>query len=143
MIRYILLIVFAILFINLQAQMQMVEKVIEVGMVVKIGSCANGKKAFESMDQYVKTRYPANDIKRDSITGEGIFEWFFTTGDFDAKRLPCDYSNMLLKVAALRELPDKEHPDEMRRVMFLYGKSPLELIWVEFDKAMELKEISW
>lgn len=119
-----------------------VEKELEIGMLVKITPCAKGKTSFEAMDMYRKTRIPTSTIEIDSTTGEGIFENFFAPGDFDAKRLPCDYGNKKYRVAALKIFEDKETEAE-RRVMILYTKDPLTMIWVEFDKAVELKEIEF
>jgi hypothetical protein len=119
----------------------MVEKEIAVGMKVKIATCKDKGKSIESMDLYRKTRIPET-ILIDTATGEGIFESFFTQGDFDAKRLPCSYSNKSYIVAALRLFADEKTGIE-KRVMILYTNEPYALIWVEFDKAIELKEISF
>ncbi len=91
------------------------------------------------MDIYTKTRYPETGIKIDSASGEGIFENFFTPGDFDARRLPCEYGNKKYKIAALRVF---ETEGKEKRVMILYTSNKHSLIWVEFDKAVELKELS-
>jgi hypothetical protein len=120
----------------------LVEKQLEIGMLVKITPCKKGKSSFEAMDMYRKTRIPTSVIQIDSATGEGIFENFFAPGDFDAKRLPCDYGNKKYRVAALKIFADKETGEE-RRVLILYTKEPLTMIWVEFDKAVELKEIEF
>lgn len=125
---------------HIKAQ-QAIEKNIEVGMLVKITSCPKGVKSFESMDIYRKTRIPEK-INIDSVTGEGIFENFFNVGDFDAKRLPCEYGNKKYKVAAL-QIFDDEKTNTQRRIMILYTSDPLALIWVEFDKAVELKEVEF
>jgi hypothetical protein len=126
----------------LQGQTTLVEKQIEIGMYVKINPCTKGKSSFESMDMYRKTRIPASKIEIDSATGDGIFENFFTPGDFDARRLPCEYGNKKYKVAALKVFDDKDTGEE-RRVMILYTKESLTMIWVEFDKAVALKEIEF
>lgn len=120
----------------------LVEKQIEIGMLVKITPCKKGKSSFEAMDMYRKTRIPTTTIEIDSATGEGIFENFFAPGDFDAKRVPCDYGNQKYRVAALKIFEDKDTNAE-RRVLILYTKDPLTMIWVEFDKAVELKEIEF
>ena len=124
------------------AQQQIIEKQIEVGMLVKITACKKGNNAFTSLDIYRKTRIPENKITIDTLTGDGVFENFFTPGDFDARRLPCGYANKKYKVAALREFDD-EKTKETKRVMILYTKDPYTMIWVEFDKAIELKEIEF
>jgi hypothetical protein len=124
------------------AQPTLVEKQLEIGMTVKITPCKKGSSSFEAMDMYRKTRIPTTAIQIDSATGEGIFENFFAPGDFDARRLPCDYGNKKYKVAALKIFEDKDTGEE-RRVLILYTKEALTMIWVEFDKAVALKEIEF
>jgi hypothetical protein len=135
---------FILIAASLHAQQppKMVEKEIEVGMIVKIMPCKKGGKTFESMDSYRKTRIVPGLAVIDSTTGEGVFENFFSPGDFDAKRLTCEYGNKKYKVAALRVFDDEKTGKE-KRVMILYTKDPLTVIWVEFDKAVELKEIEF
>jgi hypothetical protein len=120
---------------------KLIDKEIQIGMIVKINACKAKSKEFVSMDMYRKTLMP-REIVIDSATGDGIFENFFAPGDFDAKRLPCEYGNKKYKVAALRIFEDEETKQD-KRVMILYTKDPLVLIWVEFDKAVELKEIAF
>jgi hypothetical protein len=132
-----------ILFCAITAQSQsLVEKEIEIGMLVKIMPCKKETPSYEAIDRYRKTRIPTSAIMIDSASGDGIFENFFTPGDFDARRLPCDYGNKKYRVAALKIFEDKETGAE-RRVMILYTKEPLTMIWVEFDKAVALKEIEF
>lgn len=119
----------------------LVEKQIEVGMCVEINACKNQQGNYVAMDLYKKTRYDANEIvKIDTASGEGVFEYFFTPGDFDAKRLPCVFGEKKYKVAALRVF---ETNGIDKRVMILYTPDKLAVIWVEFDKAIELEEITW
>lgn len=124
------------------AQQQMIDKQIEVGMTVKLTACKSGSKSFVSMDMYRKTRIPQGKIVIDTLTGDGVFENFFAPGDFDARRLPCEYANKKYKVAALREFED-EKTKLAKRVMILYTQDSYTMIWVEFDKAIELKEIEF
>jgi hypothetical protein len=119
---------------------QLIEKEITIGMLVKIPACKKDQQALESMDLYRKTRIPPNEIEIDSATGDGIFENFFGPGDFDARRLPCEYAGKQYKVAALRVFDDEKTGAE-KRVMILYTNDALSMIWVEFDKAVALKEI--
>ncbi|MCU0441203.1 MAG: hypothetical protein MUE96_02305 [Bacteroidia bacterium] len=124
-----------------QTQTKPVQKDIAVGMFVKIKACTNNATYVESMDLYRKTLIP-QPLVIDTATGDGIFESFFAPGDFDAKRLPCSYAGKKYKVAALRVFDDPQTKQE-KRVMILYTSDALSLIWVEFDKAIELKEIEF
>lgn len=134
-----ILIILLFAFPAMAQKQTMVEKEIEVGMKVKIVPCKKGGKQFETMDRYRKTRIPSEPIQIDSLTGDGVFEHFFSPGDFDAQRLPCEYGNQYYTVAALRVFEDEQQKE--RRIMILYTKEPYTMIWVEFDKAVEQKEI--
>jgi hypothetical protein len=123
-------------------QMKLIDKEIAVGMTVKILPCKKTGTTLESMDMYRKTRIPEGKIEIDTASGEGVFENFFAPGDFDAKRLPCEYGDKKYKVAALRVFEDEKTKAE-KRVMILYSSDPYTMIWVEFDKAIELKEIEF
>jgi hypothetical protein len=133
--------VLLLLFSSAVFAQKMVDKNIEVGMYVHINKCPQGKKSFENIDLYTKTRYPEAGIKIDSVTGDGIFENFFAPGDFDAKRLPASYGNKKYKIAALRIF--EEDDGKERRVMICYTGKKLSMIWIEMDKALEAKEISF
>jgi hypothetical protein len=140
--RAIFTLVFLSLFYAALAQgTRMIDKEITVGSTIKVVKCRAGAVGVESMDLYVKTRFPDNGLRKDSLTGDGVFEWFFSTGDFDAKRLPCSYSDQTYTVATLREVPDNEREGEIRRIVLCYGRHPLEMIWIELDKAVALNEI--
>jgi hypothetical protein len=121
-------------------QPKLIEKNIEVGMWVQIKACKANQKHVNHIDLYTKTRFPDIGIKIDSLTGEGVYENFFTPGDFDGKRLPCQYAGKKYRVAALREF---EVQGEMKRIMFLYTDKINELIWVEFDTAVQAGEVTW
>jgi hypothetical protein len=134
------LIFFTTSFVKAQDKV-LVEKQVEVGMWVDINACKSQQGNYVAMDLYKKTRYDANEIiKIDTASGEGVFEYFFTPGDFDAKRLPCIFGEKKYRVAALRVF---ETDGIEKRVMILYTADKLAVIWVEFDKAIELDEITW
>lgn len=93
------------------------------------------------MDLYTKTLFKDTIIPVDTATGEGLFESFFTPGEFDGKRLTCaQHASKKYRVASLREFEVK---GVKQRVMLLYTDKFNELIWVQFDKAVETGEISW
>ncbi len=137
--RSLIFILLATIMFSSTAQ-RLIEKNIEIGMTIVVKPCKKGSKSFESMDLYTKTRYPASGIQIDTPTGYGIFENFFSPGDFDAKRLPCIYGNKRYTVAALKIYMVEDKP---KRVMVCYTSNPLAMIWIEFDKAIELNEIEW
>lgn len=137
--KKLLLILSLILSLNLFAQEKVVKKNLEVGSTIHINKCTG--KSFVSMDIYTKTRYPESGIKIDSLTGDGVFENFFDPGDFDARRLDSSYGNQNYKVAALRIFDQKD--GTQKRVMICYTENKLSMIWIEIDKAFELKEIEF
>jgi hypothetical protein len=118
-----------------------VDKQIEVGMEVVLNNCPSGK-SFQYIDLYSKTRYNSSvQPNIDSATGNGVYEYYFTPGDFDASRLPCSFSGKKYKVAALHVFEGENGQD--KRVMLLYTSDMLKIIWVEFDDAVNNDELSW
>ena len=136
----VLIIAFTLIgFLNARAQTEKEVK-LEVGALVTIPVCKTGNKNFTYIDLYTKTRYLTTDsLKIDSATGEGLLEFFMKPGDFDAKRLPCEYGGKTYRIAALHifdVMPNKE-----KLVMLLYTSDSRSIIWVEFDDAYEHGEI--
>jgi hypothetical protein len=113
------------------------QRTLSVGSYIYINPCKKGKKYFESMDVYARTK-PMNKSRIDSATGEGIFTEFFKETSIDAKRLPCIMGGHKYKIAALQEFNDK---GTIRRVVLCYTSYHLTMIWIELDKAVELGEI--
>lgn len=121
--------------------MQQVEKNIEVGMEVTLKPCS-ASMYYRYLDLYTKTRFDADKPPQiDSTSGEGLYEFFFTPGDFDASRLPCNYAGKSYRVAALHVFEDENAKE--KRVMLLYTSEPLKIIWVEFDDAVLNEELTW
>lgn len=113
---------------------------LEVGTLVTIPACKSGNKNFKYIDLYTKTRYLSTDIiKIDSTTGEGLLEFFMKPGDFDAKRLPCEYGGKIYRIAALHIFEVEGNKE--KRVMLLYTSDARSILWVEFDDAYENGEI--
>jgi hypothetical protein len=125
-----------------QAQgLQQVQKNIEVGMEVTLKPCS-ASMYYRYLDLYTKTRFDSNKPPViDSTSGEGLYEYYFTPGDFDASRLPCSYAGKKYKVAALHIFEDENAKE--KRVMLLYTSEPLKIIWVEFDDAVLNEELTW
>jgi len=112
---------------------------IEVGSLIKIVVCKKGQKNFESMDVYARESL-MDKSHVDSLSGEGIFEAFFKGSGIDAKRLPCIMGGRKYKIAALKEF---EVDKKIKRVILCYTASPLTLIWIDLDRAIETKEIDF
>lgn len=110
---------------------------LEVGQSIKLSPCPKGKTEFISMDVYARTK-PYDTTKVNKATGDGLLKEFFSDKSIDAKRLPCSMGGYSYKIAALHDLSTEKEP---RRVVLLYTKFPLTLIWMELDKAIENREL--
>ena len=71
--------------VNIEAQKNVS---LNVGDSLTLGDCSRDDVGFTSMDLIVKTRFPENEFVYNDSTGEGFFNWFLGTGDFDSRRLP-------------------------------------------------------
>lgn len=113
---------------------------IEVGDTLLISTCKKGAKSFESMDLFVKTRIIDTSLTFNYETGDDFYDWYFGTGgDFDSRRLPCTFGGRKFRVMALNEFPN----DDGTNRMVILGQLDNErtVIWVELNKAVELREL--
>jgi len=134
-----LLILFFILAGSLQAQgLEEVEVEISRGDTLQIGK-AKGV-VFEHLDMYRKTRWVGNEPSYDTATGNGFFQSFFATGDFDVAELPKAYAGRKFVVLGVEVLSNKKTGQPMN-IMYLQGEKPNLIIWVDFDKAFESGEL--
>ena len=112
---------------------------LNVGDSLVLGKCARDDIGFTSMDLIVKTSFPENNFIYNDSTGEGFFNWFLGTGDFDSRRLPCTYAGRKFKIATIHQYPNE---DGVTTRTVILGRIDDErtVIWVEIDKAIEAKE---
>lgn len=115
------------------------EKQIKVGDFVFVADCKKGQKEFESMDVYARTTH-FDKSTIDTLSGDGLLDAFFNDKSIDAKRLPCIMGGRKYKIAAFHEFVNE---GVTHRVLLLYTKYELTLIWVELDMAMKLEEITF
>ncbi len=135
-----LLILFLVLAGSLQAQSSGdVEVEIGRGDTLQIGK-AKGRDVFEHIDMYRKTRWTGNEPSYDTATGNGFFQSFFATGDFDVAELPKAYEGRKFVVLGVEVLSNKKTAQPMN-IMYLQGEKPNLIIWVDFDKAFETGEL--
>jgi hypothetical protein len=95
---------------------------------------------FEHLDMYRKTRWAGNEPSYDTATGNGFFQSFFATGDFDVAELPKAYAGRKFVVLGVEVLSNKKTGQPMN-IMYLQGEKPNLIIWVDFDKAFETGEL--
>lgn len=134
-----LLILFFVLAGSLQAQgLEEVEVEISRGDTLQIGKTK--ADVFEHLDMYRKTRWAGNEPSYDTATGNGFFQSFFATGDFDVAELPKAYAGRKFVVLGVEVLSNKKTGQPMN-IMYLQGEKPNLIIWVDFDKAFESGEL--
>ncbi|MEK0421587.1 MAG: hypothetical protein EBV15_08895 [Bacteroidetes bacterium] len=115
-----------------------VEIEISRGDTLLIGKAKGG--VFQHLDMYRKTRWAGNEPAYDTATGNGFFQSFFATGDFDVAELPKQYAGRKFVVLGVEILSNKKTGQPMN-IMYLQGEKPNMIIWVDFDKAFESGEL--
>jgi hypothetical protein len=111
---------------------EQVEVELKRGDTLQIGK--TGGSEFKHLDMYRKTRWAGNEPAYDTATGNGFFQSFFATGDFDVAELPKEYAGRKFVVLGVEVLSNKKTGQPMN-IMYLQGEKPNMVIWVDFDKA--------
>ncbi len=107
-----------------------------VGDSINIAVCPSG--GFKHIQLYTKTRFPSDGATTyNKETGDDFYEYFFTTGDFDVKMLPCIYGNKKYKITSIRVFADKKTGAD-RPVLFIEVDSKT-VIWVEQSAVLALE----
>lgn len=96
---------------------------------------------FVHLDIYRRTRWDPDAPGYDTATGNGFYQSFFK-GDYDAAELPALYAGRKLVILGVEILKNKNTGKDMN-IMYLHGDVPNSVIWVDFDRAVETKEISF
>jgi hypothetical protein len=117
---------------------EQVEVELKRGDTLQIGK--TGGSEFKHLDMYRKTRWAGNEPAYDTATGNGFFQSFFATGDFDVAELPKQYAGRKFVVLGVEVLSNKKTGQPMN-IMYLQGEKPNMVIWVDFDKAFESGEL--
>lgn len=113
---------------------------ITVGDSILLQQCSDSVNGFLSIDMVTKTRWIDRGLTYDSITGEGFYYYFFNEGDFDTRRLPCEYSGKKFKVVGIQQI--KKGTGGFSTILFgRIDDNPLTALWVEVDQAIALKEL--
>ncbi len=92
------------------------------------------------MDLFKKTRWETDTVGYDTLTGEGLYNAFFMTGDFDVARLPCSYKGKFAIIASVQFM--SEPGKEPRTVVFGIIEKDIKVVWIEVQQAFENDEIS-
>ncbi|MBL7811709.1 MAG: hypothetical protein JNL57_05755 [Bacteroidetes bacterium] len=127
-----------VFFGSLQGQTDSVERMIQRGDSLIVGTCYGSN--FKHLDMYRKTRWQGNEPTYDTATGTGFFASFFATGDFDVAELPASYSRRKFEVIGVEVLTRKETGTPLN-ILYLRGDLPNSVIWVDFDEAFDSGEI--
>lgn len=102
---------------------------LKVGDVLEFAPQKNENYSF--IDLYVKTRQAPHDLSYDSLTGDGFYEYFFHTGDFDVSRLPSSYQGKRAKIAAFRLVSDES--GNTRTIVLAVITPDKEVVWLEAE----------
>jgi hypothetical protein len=96
---------------------------------------------FVNLDIYRRTRWDPEATAYDTATGNGFYQSFFK-GDYDAAELPALYAGRKFVILGVEILKNKNTGKDMN-IMYLHGDVENSVIWVDFDRAVETKEISF
>jgi hypothetical protein len=94
---------------------------------------------YKYMDLFSKTRWETDTIGYDTLTGEGFYQAFFMTGDFDVARLPCSFRKKFCTISAVQQM--SEPGKEPRTVVFATIEKNNKVVWIEVQQAFENDEI--
>lgn len=92
-------------------------------------------ETYTYIDLYVKTRHVNHELTYDSLTGDGFYEYFFHTGDFDVSRLPASYQGKRAKIASFRLVSDES--GNTRTIVLAIIEADREVVWLEADAFMK------
>ncbi len=113
---------------------------LKVGDSVTLGTCSHAQYGFMGIDIVTKTRWVDRGIPYDSVSGAGFYYYFFNEGDFDSRRLGCEYSGKKFKVVGFQTV--KEESGKERLIIFgRINNDPLTALWIEADEAIAVKEL--
>lgn len=96
---------------------------------------------FVHLDIYRRTRWDPDAPSYDTATGNGFYQSFFK-GDYDAAELPALYAGRKFVILGVEILKNKNTGKDMN-IMYLHGDVENSVIWVDFDRAVETREISF
>ena len=96
---------------------------------------------FVHLDIYRRTRWDPDAPGYDTATGNGFYQSFFK-GDYDAAELPALYAGRKFVILGVEVLKNKNTGKDMN-IMYLHGDVENSVIWVDFDRAVETREISF
>jgi hypothetical protein len=117
----------------------------QVKVDLKIGDTlvflhAKDENSYRFMDIFVKTRFVNDNTTYDKQTGEGFYDYFFMSGDFDMQRLPKSYKDKTCRIVSFREMQDKDKSKPPRMVAFGLIDDRT-VVWIELDNALQSGEI--
>jgi hypothetical protein len=111
---------------------------LQLGDTMEVGACPS--PAFKHMDYFKKTRWEGEPIPYDTATGNGFYKSFFTSGDFDIYELPASFSGKKFVIMGMEVLTDKNTGKDIA-ILYLRGPEPHSVIWVDFEPAIDNKEL--
>lgn len=110
-----------------------------IGDTLIFGDCKGDNYSY--IDLYTKTRFEETDLTYDSLSGEGFYDYFFSTGDFDIRRLPCNFAQTKCIITAVNTFTDDK--GNQRMVIFATIVAGEKVAWIEAEPAFEAGEVLW
>lgn len=102
---------------------------IQVGSILELAPTDSA--SYQYIDLYTKTRFETAEVSQDSISSAGLYNYFFSRGDFDAYRLPATMQGQQLRIAAFQNVEDKE--GNIRTIILCWFQQNKSMIWIEMN----------
>lgn len=128
---FFLCLTFAVLDSTAQTEVQ-----IQVGSLLELAPIDSS--SYQYIDLYTKTRFEEQEIYYDSLSGSGLYDYFFGRGDFDAHRLPGTMNGERLKIAAFQNVEDQD--GNVRTIILCWQQQNKSMIWIEMN-AFDVGEV--
>lgn len=110
-----------------------------IGDTLHTGKCT-GTKGFQYIDTYTKTRIP-DSLTYNEETGEGFSEYYFSSGDFDGRRMLCTTIHQPLIIASYKRVRNKVSGVEQTLILAWINKEKLQIALIEIEAAWEAGEV--
>lgn len=94
---------------------------------------------YPHIDYYVKTRIEPGNRTYNHETGDGFYQYFFSSGDFDASRLPASFKGKSCVIVAFQDVKGDDGIE--RTIVLARLESERHIAWIEMQSALESGEI--
>lgn len=102
---------------------------LKIGDLLELAPIDSNNYSF--IDVYIKTRFTLNPLSYDSLTGRGLYDYFFTKGDFDAKRLPAKHAGKMIRIDGFQNVEGENGKN--RTIILAWLEKDVSMIWIEME----------